>query len=126
MNARPIAPRRSALLGHTAGASLHRFDLSSSARQEAVGAVHLGCLFIDEGFGTLDPDTLRTVADAIRNLQVAGRMVGIITHIPELRDEFDQRVFVEREAGRSLLRVSGRMSFASGKTTWFGTAQRIR
>jgi exonuclease SbcC len=69
--------------------------------QKAAGAVHLDCLFIDEGFGTLDPETLRTVSDAIRGLQVGGRMVGIITHVPELKDEFEQQIIVEKQDGTS-------------------------
>ncbi|MEO8360176.1 MAG: SbcC/MukB-like Walker B domain-containing protein [Vicinamibacteria bacterium] len=54
--------------------------------QRAAGAVNLDSLFIDEGFGTLDPDTLALVSETIQSLQAGGRMVGIITHIPELRD----------------------------------------
>jgi exonuclease SbcC len=73
--------------------------------QKAAGAVHLDCLFIDEGFGTLDPETLRTVSDAIRGLQVGGRMVGIITHVPELKEEFDQRLVVEKEGGSSRVKI---------------------
>jgi exonuclease SbcC len=55
------------------------------------GAVNLDSLFIDEGFGTLDPDTLAPVSETLHGLRVGGRMVGIITHIPELRDEFASR-----------------------------------
>jgi exonuclease SbcC len=69
------------------------------------GAVYLDCLFIDEGFGTLDPETLRTVSDAIRGLQMGGRMVGIITHVPELKEEFDQRLLVEKEGGSSRVQM---------------------
>jgi exonuclease SbcC len=60
---------------------------------------------IDEGFGTLDPETLRTVSDAIRGLQVGGRLVGIITHVPELKDEFDQRLLVGKEGGSSRVQI---------------------
>ena len=52
--------------------------------QQAAGAVRLDSLFIDEGFGTLDPETLETVADAIEALSKTNRMVGIITHVQEL------------------------------------------
>ena len=52
--------------------------------QQAAGAVRLDSLFIDEGFGTLDPETLNTVADAIESLGKTKRMVGVITHVPEL------------------------------------------
>jgi len=75
--------------------------------QRAVGAVHLDSLFIDEGFGTLDPDTLALVAETLQGLRVGGRMVGIITHIPELRDEFAQQVIVTKRQGFSTVEVRG-------------------
>jgi len=75
--------------------------------QRAVGAVHLDSLFIDEGFGTLDPDTLELVAETLQGLRVGGRMVGIITHIPELRDEFAQQVIVTKRQGFSTVAVHG-------------------
>jgi DNA repair protein SbcC/Rad50 len=52
--------------------------------QQAAGAVRLDSIFIDEGFGTLDPETLETVADAIESLGQTNRMVGVITHVAEL------------------------------------------
>ncbi len=75
--------------------------------QRAVGAVHLDSLFIDEGFGTLDPDTLALVTETFQGLRVGGRMVGIITHIPELRDEFAQQVIVTKHQGFSTVSVRG-------------------
>jgi exonuclease SbcC len=75
--------------------------------QRAVGAVSLDSLFIDEGFGTLDPDTLALVAETLQGLRVGGRMVGIITHIPELRDEFAQQVIVTKRQGFSTVEVRG-------------------
>jgi exonuclease SbcC len=75
--------------------------------QRAVGAVNLDSLFIDEGFGTLDPDTLSLVSETLQNLRVGGRMVGVITHIPELRDEFAQQVIVIKHQGYSTVEVRG-------------------
>jgi DNA repair protein SbcC/Rad50 len=75
--------------------------------QRAVGAVNLDSLFIDEGFGTLDPDTLALVSETLHGLRVGGRMVGIITHIPELRDEFAQQVIVTKHQGFSTVEVRG-------------------
>lgn len=75
--------------------------------QRAVGAVNLDSLFIDEGFGTLDPDTLALVSETLQGLRVGGRMVGIITHIPELRDEFAQQVIVTKHQGYSTVEVRG-------------------
>jgi exonuclease SbcC len=48
----------------------------------------LDSLFLDEGFGTLDPETLRTVVDAIEQLAGDGRLVGVITHVRELAEQF--------------------------------------
>ncbi len=87
--------------GETFLASLALALALSEQVQKIAGAVHLDCLFIDEGFGALDPETLRTVCDTIRALQVGGRMVGVITHLPELKDEFDQRILVEKKEGTS-------------------------
>jgi exonuclease SbcC len=75
--------------------------------QRAVGAVNLDSLFIDEGFGTLDPDTLALVSETFQGLRVGGRMVGIITHIPELRDEFAQQIIVTKRQGFSTVEVRG-------------------
>ncbi|HEV2843208.1 MAG TPA: SMC family ATPase, partial [Thermoanaerobaculia bacterium] len=75
--------------------------------QRSVGAVNLDSLFIDEGFGTLDPDTLALVAETLQSLRVGGRMVGIITHIPELRDEFAQQVIVNKRQGFSTVEIRG-------------------
>ena len=75
--------------------------------QRAVGAVNLDSLFIDEGFGTLDPDTLSLVSETLQNLRIGGRMVGVITHIPELRDEFAQQVIVIKHQGYSTVEVRG-------------------
>jgi exonuclease SbcC len=75
--------------------------------QRAVGAVNLDSLFIDEGFGTLDPDTLALVSETLQGLRVGGRMVGIITHIPELRDEFTQQMIVTKHQGFSTVEVRG-------------------
>jgi exonuclease SbcC len=80
--------------------------------QRAAGAVHLDSLFIDEGFGTLDPDTLTLVSDTIQSLGVGGRMVGIITHIPELREEFAQQIIVTKHQGFSTVEVRGLVAAA--------------
>ena len=77
----------------------------STRVQDAAGAVRLESIFIDEGFGTLDPDTLETVAGAIESLPVGGRMVGIITHIAELTERMPGRIAIERGAEGSRIQV---------------------
>jgi exonuclease SbcC len=92
--------------GETFLASLALALELSDQVQRAVGAVNLDSLFIDEGFGTLDPDTLALVSETLQGLRVGGRMVGIITHIPELRDEFAQQVIVTKHQGFSTVEVA--------------------
>lgn len=52
----------------------------------AEGAPKLESIFLDEGFGTLDPQTLDVVASAIEELGATGRMVGVVSHVAELAD----------------------------------------
>ena len=87
--------------GETFLASLALALELSEQVQRAAGAVNLDSLFIDEGFGTLDPETLDTVAAAIESLHVGGRMVGIVTHIPELTERLPARILVDRDAAGS-------------------------
>uniref|UniRef100_UPI0024134F54 SbcC/MukB-like Walker B domain-containing protein n=1 Tax=Anaeromyxobacter oryzisoli TaxID=2925408 RepID=UPI0024134F54 len=59
-------------------------------------------LFIDEGFGTLDRDTLEHAMAALDGLRAAGRTIGVISHVPELHERIGVRVTVERvSSGRS-------------------------
>jgi exonuclease SbcC len=48
----------------------------------------LDSLFLDEGFGTLDPESLRIVVEAIEQLGGDGRLVGVVTHVRELAEQF--------------------------------------
>jgi exonuclease SbcC len=64
----------------------------------ANGAARLESIFLDEGFGTLDPDTLDAVASTIENLAVGDRMVGLVTHVAELSDRVPVRYVVTRGA----------------------------
>ena len=71
------------------------------------GGVSLETLFIDEGFGTLDADTLQTVMAEIDHLRAGGRTVGIVSHVAELRDQIAERIAVRRVAsGGSTLKVT--------------------
>ena len=71
------------------------------------GGVSLETLFIDEGFGTLDADTLQTVMAEIDHLRAGGRTVGIVSHVAELRDQIAERIAVRRvTSGGSTLRVT--------------------
>jgi len=67
------------------------------ALSEAVGSKHLKSLFIDEGFGTLDKETLEKVGNALELLsQNINKMVGIITHVESLAEKFPNRLIVTK------------------------------
>jgi len=55
----------------------------------------LESMFLDEGFGTLDPETLDTVATAIEDLGASGRLIGVITHISDLADRLPTQIRVQ-------------------------------
>ena len=60
------------------------------------GGIHLDTIFIDEGFGTLDSETLDFALKALLNLRAGGRLVGIISHVPELRERIDTRLAIHK------------------------------
>jgi exonuclease SbcC len=73
----------------------------------AQGAARLESLILDEGFGTLDTETLDVVATALEELGSRGRMVGVITHVGALAQRLPVRFEVRKEAGTSsVARVS--------------------
>jgi exonuclease SbcC len=60
------------------------------------GGAQLDTLFIDEGFGSLDPDTLDDVMGVIDDLRGNGRVIGIVSHVPELKERIPERLTVRR------------------------------
>ena len=79
--------------------------LADVVRAEA-GGVDLDTLFIDEGFGSLDPDTLDQVLGVIDELRDRGRVVGIVSHLADLKDRIAERLEVRRcPDGSSTVRV---------------------
>jgi exonuclease SbcC len=93
--------------GETFLASLALALQLSAHVQQAAGATMLDSLFIDEGFGTLDPEALDAAASAIESLPIGGRMVGIITHIEELSQRLPARVKVLKSPDGSRLQLEG-------------------
>lgn len=71
------------------------------ADMAANGAARLDAIFLDEGFGTLDPDTLDVVATALEELGSRGRMVGVVTHVNALAERVPVRFEVSKATGGS-------------------------
>ncbi len=74
--------------------------LTDVVTQEAGGA-DIGTLFVDEGFGSLDADTLDDVMDTLDSLREGGRVVGIVSHVPELRTRITAQLQVAKARGGS-------------------------
>lgn len=70
--------------------------------QSSAGGVRLDTMFVDEGFGSLDGETLRLAIAALQELTEGNRLVGIISHVEELKTKIDKQIVVERatEIGR--------------------------
>jgi exonuclease SbcC len=65
-------------------------------------------LFIDEGFGSLDPNTLNIAMDALERLQQQGRKVGVISHVQEMTERIGIQIRVSKQqSGRSRVEVVG-------------------
>lgn len=69
--------------------------------QSRAGGIQMETLFIDEGFGTLDPEALDFALSTLIDLQQSGRLVGVISHVAELRERMDVRLEVVAGAAGS-------------------------
>jgi exonuclease SbcC len=77
--------------------------LADTVAHEA-GGTDIDTLFIDEGFGSLDPDTLEDVMDTLDSLRDGGRVVGLVSHVPELRSRITTQLEVVKGRDGSTLR----------------------
>ncbi len=76
--------------------------------QAGAGGVRIDAMFIDEGFGTLDGESLEKALEALAGLTRGDRLVGVISHVPELRERIDKQVVVTKT------RQGSRMTLVTG------------
>lgn len=74
--------------------------------QNSVGAVHIETMFIDEGFGSLDDDSREQAIMILNELAGNNRLVGIISHVTELKEQIDCKLIVEKSEKGSKVRWS--------------------
>ncbi|NLD19255.1 MAG: SMC family ATPase [Clostridiales bacterium] len=65
--------------------------------QSCAGGIRLDTMFIDEGFGSLDEDSLQQAVQTLAGLTEGHRLVGIISHVGELKDRIDKKIIISKE-----------------------------
>ncbi len=65
--------------------------------QSSAGGIRLDTMFVDEGFGSLDEESLRQAMDALSGLSEGNRLVGIISHVQELKARIDRQIIVTKD-----------------------------
>jgi DNA repair protein SbcC/Rad50 len=81
----------------------------------AAGAARLDSIFLDEGFGTLDPETLEVVATTLEALAMGDRMVGVVTHVGALAERVPVRFRVTRNSRSSVIIREGLSAAEAGE-----------
>ena len=67
--------------------------------QAMSGGIRMEAMFVDEGFGTLDDEALDKAVRALASLSEGNKLVGIISHVSELKERIDKKILVEKEKG---------------------------
>ncbi len=65
--------------------------------QSSTGGVRLDTMFVDEGFGSLDDESLKLAIEALKELTEGNRLVGIISHVTELKEKIEKQILVTKE-----------------------------
>lgn len=65
--------------------------------QSSAGGIQLDTMFVDEGFGSLDEESLNQALRALSNLTEGNRLVGIISHVAELKERIDKQIIVSKQ-----------------------------
>lgn len=91
--------------GETFKASLALALGMSDVIQAMNGGIRVDTLFVDEGFGALDEESLNQACDTLMGLVEKNHMIGIISHVPELRERIEQQLVIEKTGGGSRIRM---------------------
>lgn len=77
----------------------------SDVIQSSSGGVRIDAMFIDEGFGTLDPESLEKAIETLLELGSGGKTVGVISHVPELRERISSKIEIGKSKKGSCIKV---------------------
>lgn len=76
--------------------------------QASAGGIRLDTMFVDEGFGSLDEESLQQAMESLAGLADGNRLVGIISHVPELKQRIEKQILVHKDrSGGSFVEVRG-------------------
>lgn len=74
--------------------------------QSSAGGIQMDTMFVDEGFGSLDEESLNQAMGALRNLTEGNRLVGIISHVTELKERIENQIVVTKKStGGSVVEI---------------------
>ena len=68
----------------------------SDVIQSNSGGIHIESMFIDEGFGGLDANSLEQAIGVLNSLTQGDRLIGIISHVPDLNERIDKKIYVKK------------------------------
>ncbi len=77
----------------------------SEVVQAYAGGIKLDTLFIDEGFGSLDQDSLELAIRTLVDLQSSGRMIGVISHVTEMKEQIEKRIDIHKSSSGSRIKL---------------------
>lgn len=77
----------------------------SDVIQSFAGGIEVDAMFVDEGFGSLDSNSLEQALGALHELTYGNRLVGIISHVNELKERIDKKILLEKKRDGSTLRM---------------------
>ena len=77
----------------------------SDVIQSYAGGVEIDTMFIDEGFGALDAQSLEQAVVTLNNLTTANRLIGIISHVRELKDRIDKKIIIKKGITGSMVEI---------------------
>ena len=78
----------------------------SDVIQTRAGGIEVGAIFIDEGFGALDEESLEQAIQTLNTLTGGNCFVGIISHVAELKERIEQKIFVKKTPRGSTVQIS--------------------
>ena len=78
--------------------------------QESSAAIHLDVMFIDEGFGSLDENSRNQAVRVLQEMAGGSKLIGIISHVTELKQEIDDQLIVSKDENGSHVRLADQLS----------------